>query len=379
MTPTGTKQADKPQYPVEKEVEVNDSHAGTARAGHRQMAMDFTGQKPSHVPSDLMTKRAINLFKFFAEGGKQTEDTTYVEGYGVMNVTIRVDSNTEFGPPDPFDKRFIEYIVGVMHDQHKDTGVMPKKLNIRVSDYMRKMTANRAGYDYKKLRGTIQRLQNTTVTTHSSFENDILPEYEETFNWVQRTKITTAKRHKSDGTVKRYMHSIELELCDWLHRAIEEDPEIIMIAPESLRITSKLLYNVYGRMLLSDPGLDIMKIHMDDLIAFAGSNWSERRLKYQFREAIKTYQKNSEGLPGAGMSMPGFAIYSYNARQPHQSVDWSKRVHRQNQYFVFVRGKPEQDRLDVHLDDIPDFVAKAGFDHVKYIVGDRLDENRKEV
>lgn len=377
MTPTGAKQVAKPKYPVETEVEVNDSSRAAVSAGPRQTAMDFSGER-SIVPSDLMTKRAINLFKFFAEGGEQTEDTTYVEGYGVMNVRIRVDSNTEFGPPDPFDKRFIEYIVGVMHDQHQDTGVMPKKLTIRVSDYMKKMTSNRAGYDYKKLRDTIQRLQNTTVTTHSSFQNDVLPEYEETFNWVQRTKITTAKRQKADGTINRYMYSIELELCDWLHRAIEEDPEIIMIAPESLRITSKLLYSVYGRMLLSDPGLDIMKIHMDDLIAFAGSNWSERRLKYQFRDAIKTYQKNSEGLPGEGMSMPGFAIYSYNARQPEHSVEWGKRVHRKNQYFVFVRGRPERpDGLDVHLDDIPDFVAKAGFDHVKFIVGDRLDDNRK--
>jgi hypothetical protein len=265
-----------------------------------------------------------------------------------------VKSDPRVGMATHRDKQLLTYVISAIAEMGRITGVVPQAIEIPIKEIISSRDQSVCGTAYDRVKLSLERLLATRIYTRIEVDDRGADQW---FTWISSGEIKYNKRREANGSTRRVMHSITVKICDYLHREIEQDPELISYSPEFMRMTSPLLQRVY-EVAKADTGREVFKISGAQLHQRAAPQMQFKVFKKCFRRAIERHHERLTGEEDdVFMPVPEFAIYPYNAAKPEKSSLWPARTAVKDQYFVFVCNGRQEEILDRHLDDIPDWDA----------------------
>lgn len=288
-------------------------------------------------------KPLLMVFKFFALASTEQSLVTRAPWDGV-SVELRCEPNPRYGLATQFDKHFFMFVISKMAHIKRTCGTTPRKIDVSIGEYLRATNTTSTGYAYDQVRLSIQRLQSMRIYTNIEMNGRGVDEW---FSWFQRASMHYETRNIG-GTERRCMTSFTIEPCDWIVAALEEDAELLTYAPEYFQLKSTFVQRVY-EVARVESEQEIFKISLSRLMLQIGFEYDAKAFRKNFRRQIA-----HPTVPNQ-TSIPEHAVYPYDTTSPEASVDWSKRVKADNQWYVFVRNARQASVLNTHLDEIPEW------------------------
>lgn len=310
-----------------------------AKGEQMSMLLEQTGSKD--ITKDIGNNPVLMVLKLFAlSPNEHTFTTRFANGDGY--VYLRIEGNEKLGPATQHDKSFLAFVLTRMLEM-KEQGKDFRTLRVSISEYLRKMGINSSGHAYHQVNETIDRLTSTKVYTNVELQGDGVVSY---FNWIQSAKVHYTTRMIA-GESKRCMTSFTIVPCEWIVNAAERG-SFVEYAKGYFQLKSQLMQRIY-EVVSTETQKDIFKIRMQELMERTGCDTSTKT----FKKNLKRQIVGESGKPPT--NVPEHAIYPYTEAHPETSCAWGARVLAEKQWFVFVRGQPQTNELNIHLDDIPEW------------------------
>ena len=170
----------------------------------------------SPLYGEVSGERSIMAFPFFALSKvAQQQPIRYRSG----SITIEVRPSTA-GVATIYDKEIVLYIASLMAARVELGEPVGQDFTFTAHDFFRVTGASVSSRSYDRLRDTLQRLQGTQIRTNIEAGGE---GEEGWFSWLSeaQTKYTRGKNGE------KRLKAVRVRLCDWLHRAILKDRQIL--------------------------------------------------------------------------------------------------------------------------------------------------------
>jgi plasmid replication initiation protein len=258
--------------------------------------MDVTDQVP--VPTEgfdsplhgaVKNDRRMMVWNFFSldTSRSRTETLHYRDG----DVTIEVRAGP-MGMATMADKELLIYIASLMVEK-MNRGEIPGQLfTFTAHDFFRVCGTAAAGSAYERIKCILDRLQGTQVRTNIETGGEGRDEW---FSWLKAARLEY--RRTADG--KRPLKAIQVELCDWLYRAILKDNRVLTYDRKYFELTplERRLYEIARAHCGHQRGF---RINLEKLRQRVGTESDLRRFKYDLRKIA-----DAGKLPEYGVILKG--------------------------------------------------------------------------
>ena len=175
------------------------------------------------------------------------------------------------------DKDLLIYCASVINDRIERGEPVSAKVTFAAHDFLRVTERGVGKRSYDLFMDALDRLQTTGIKT--SIEAGDQRE-RRTFTWIASSRVI--EDLKPDGS--RRMRAVEIELCDWMFRAVAKDRRVLTISPGYFRITSGIerrLYELARKHVGRQPE---WIVSLPRLAEKVGTSRTLRAFKFQLRE-----------------------------------------------------------------------------------------------
>ena len=191
------------------------------------------------------------------------------------------------------DKDLLIYCASVINDRLERGEPVSPKVTFAAHDFLRVTERGVGKRSYDLFLDALDRLQTTGIKT--SIEAGDQRE-RRTFTWIASSRVIEDLR--ADGT--RRMKAVEIELCDWMFRAVAKDRRVLTISPSYFRITSgveRRLYELARKHVGRQPE---WVVSLPRLAEKVGTSRTLRSFKFQLKDIIER-----DPLPDYSLSLAG--------------------------------------------------------------------------
>ena len=186
-----------------------------------EMRADLTSQHTlpgldSPLTGDVSNDRNTMLHSFFALESKRTDPIEYKAG--TVEIVVQ---GTKLGIATINDKEILVYICSIASQKLARGELVSQKFRFTAHDFFSVTGKTPGGKTYQYFASALERLQGTQIKTNIVTGG----RRERTwFSWLKSARMETAVWSNGQEAMK----AIEVELCDWLWRAIVDDKATLM-------------------------------------------------------------------------------------------------------------------------------------------------------
>lgn len=157
--------------------------------------------------------------------------------YEYGQVKIEVSAGPK-GIATIFDKDLLIYLASIVNDRIERGLPVSPKVRFAAHDFLKVTQRGTGKRSYDLFLDTLDRLQTTGIKTtiEAGDQRD-----RRTFTWIASSRVL--EDVKADGS--RRMKAVEIELCDWMFRAIAQDRRVLAISPSYFRLTGGIERRLY--------------------------------------------------------------------------------------------------------------------------------------
>ena len=196
------------------------------------------------------------------------------------SVWVRVEAVPSYGIATIWDADVLIWAASILTGmKERRVNDIPRTLHFHPYDLLRAIHRNPGGREYELLRGSLRRLQSTTISTNIRARNN---RRRRQFSWLDSWTEVTAE----DGSNVRGM---SLTISDWLYEGILMDGGVLAIAPEYFSISGgreRWLYRV-ARKHAGGRGDLGFTIPLPTLFEKAGAEGPYRRFKHEIKRIVR--------------------------------------------------------------------------------------------
>jgi plasmid replication initiation protein len=175
---------------------------------------------PLQIDSPLLSRakneRVLMVWNFFS---LSKDRITSLPVYDDGRVRIEVKGTNE-GVATIWDKELLIYLASLMQDKLNRGEPVSNKLTFIAHDFFRVVGTKPVGRAYDRIEAGLRRLQGTQIITN--IETGGVGE-DAAFSWIDRYRILYRRTEAGD----KEMQAIEVQICDWLLRALLKDARIL--------------------------------------------------------------------------------------------------------------------------------------------------------
>jgi len=173
----------------------------------------------SPLTSEIRGERSLMAFPFFA-----LSKTAWMKPltYQHANVAIEVRPSAK-GMATIYDKEIVLYIASLMAGKIERGEEVGQDFIFTAHDLFSVTGANHSARSYQRLSEALERLQGTQIKTNIEAGGE---GEEGFFSWLSEARLHYSKTR----TGERRLKAVKVRLCDWLHRAILRDKQVLAYA-----------------------------------------------------------------------------------------------------------------------------------------------------
>ena len=173
----------------------------------------------SPLTSEIRGERSLMAFPFFA-----LSKTAWMKPltYAHANVAIEVRPSAK-GVATIYDKEIVLYIASLMAGKIERGEDVGQDFVFTAHDLFSVTGANHSARSYQRLSEALERLQGTQIKTNIEAGGE---GEEGFFSWLSEARLHYTKTR----TGERRLKAVKVRLCDWLHRAILRDKQVLAYA-----------------------------------------------------------------------------------------------------------------------------------------------------
>jgi plasmid replication initiation protein len=189
----------------------------SARSGGRPQGDLFYLDSP--LTSEIRGERSLMAFPFFA-----LSKTAWMKPltYSHANVAIEVRPSAK-GVATIYDKEIVLYIASLMAAKIERGEEVGQDFIFTAHDLFSVTGSNHSARSYQRLSEALERLQGTQIKTNIEAGGE---GEEGFFSWLSEARLHYSKTR----TGERRLKAVKVRLCDWLHRAILRDKQVLAYA-----------------------------------------------------------------------------------------------------------------------------------------------------
>lgn len=173
----------------------------------------------SPLTSEIRGERSLMAFPFFA-----LSKTAWMKPltYHHANVSIDVRPSAR-GVATIYDKEIVLYIARLMAGKIERGEEVGQDFIFTAHDLFSVTSSNHSARSYQRLSEALERLQGTQIKTNIEAGGE---GEEGFFSWLSEARLHYSKTR----TGERRLKAVKVRLCDWLHRAILRDRQVLAYA-----------------------------------------------------------------------------------------------------------------------------------------------------
>lgn len=173
----------------------------------------------SPLTSEIRGERSLMAFPFFA-----LSKTAWMKPltYHHANVSIEVRPSAR-GVATIYDKEIVLYIASLMAGKIERGEEVGQDFIFTAHDLFSVTSSNHSARSYQRLSEALERLQGTQIKTNIEAGGE---GEEGFFSWLSEARLHYSKTR----TGERRLKAVKVRLCDWLHRAILRDRQVLAYA-----------------------------------------------------------------------------------------------------------------------------------------------------
>lgn len=137
-----------------------------------------------------------------------------------------------------FDKDLLIYLASIVNDRIERGLPVSPKVTFAAHDFLQVTQRGTGKRSYDLFLDALDRLQTTGIKT-TIVSGD--QRERRTFTWIASSRVL--EDVKADGA--RRMKAVEIELCDWMFRAIAQDRRVLAISPNYFKLTGGIERRLY--------------------------------------------------------------------------------------------------------------------------------------
>ena len=137
-----------------------------------------------------------------------------------------------------FDKDLLIYLASIVNDRIERGLPVSPKVTFAAHDFLQVTQRGTGKRSYDLFLDALDRLQTTGIKT-TIVSGD--QRERRTFTWIASSRVL--EDVKADGS--RRMRAVEIELCDWMFRAIAQDRRVLAISPNYFKLTGGIERRLY--------------------------------------------------------------------------------------------------------------------------------------
>jgi len=243
-----------------------------ARPAHTQfdLFIPFVTDLPLRDQRETMERPFFSLAK-----RKRLKPIDYRSPDG--SIWVHVEAVPSYGMATIWDADILIWAASALTER-KNSRVndIPRTLHFHPYDLLRTIRRRPGGREYDLLRGSLQRLQSTTISTNIRAHNN---RKKRQFSWLESWSEITSE----DGQKVRGM---SLTISDWLYEGILMDGGVLAIDPAYFAIRGgreRWLYRVGRKHAGGNDGLGFA-ISLPSLFEKAGAEGTYRRFKHEIKQ-----------------------------------------------------------------------------------------------
>ncbi|WP_322966128.1 replication initiator protein A [Sphingomonas fuzhouensis] len=122
-----------------------------------------------------------------------------------------------------YDKEIVLYIASLMAGKIERGEEVGQDFIFTAHDLVSVTGANHSARSYQRLSEALERLQGTQITTNIEAGGE---GEEGFFSWLSEARLHYSKTR----TGERRLKAVKVRVCDWLHRAILRDKQVLVYA-----------------------------------------------------------------------------------------------------------------------------------------------------
>ncbi|MFN8959907.1 MAG: replication initiator protein A [Hyphomonadaceae bacterium] len=188
----------------------------------------------SMIDAPLRDEQATLEHPFFSLT-KRPQREPMIYDHGAISIQV---SPGPRGIATIWDRDVLIYCASILNDRLGRGLPLERKIRFAAHDFL-KLTGRGKGLQaYTLFLDALERLNTTSVKTTIAAGDST---ERRGFTWISAWRVIEDTR--PDGT--RRMRGVEVELCDWMYRAIVQDRRVLSINPQYFRLHSGLARRLY--------------------------------------------------------------------------------------------------------------------------------------
>lgn len=239
------------------------------------------------VDAPIKDDQALMEFPFFSlEKRPRKKPFVYKDG----DVSIRIEPSHD-GMANIWDKDLLMYIASIVNEKIEKGEPVSPVVRFAVHDFLKATGRSTGKTGYDKFTATVGRLLGTVIKTtiESAGATDASG-----FGWIKSYRVH--KRTTSTG--KRVSGYAELELNDWMFRALVRERRVLTVNPAYFKITGGLERRIYELARKHTGGRRPWEIGIGRLQQKCGSTSTLARFKHRLKEVA-----DRDAIPDFGLTV----------------------------------------------------------------------------
>ena len=195
-------------------------------------------------------------------------------------IFVTVQPHQDYGMATIWDADVLIWAASVLSEmKNRRINEIPRELKFQPHDLLRVIGRATGGKDYGQLRGALDRLKSTIITTNIRVPRGNSKRI--IFSWIdQWVDLIDSQTRESRG--------LSVTLSDWFYRGVTEEGGVLSIDPAYFRISGgreRWLYRV-ARKHAGGNGGDGFAISMPTLFDKSGAEGTYRRFKFEMQRIV---------------------------------------------------------------------------------------------
>ncbi len=269
----------------------------------------------SPLTSEIRGERSLMAFPFFA-----LSKTAWMKPltYHHANVSIDVRPSAR-GVATIYDKEIVLYIASLMAGKIERGEEVGQDFIFTAHDLFSVTSSNHSARSYQRLSEALERLQGTQIKTNIEAGGE---GEEGFFSWLSEARLHYSKTR----TGERRLKAVKVRLCDWLHRAILRDRQVLAYAAAYFQLgpVERRIYEV-ARATAEEGRLEI------DLAAF--------RLQIGYQNPLANFRAAMKAIAQAD-AIPDYQVEVIEDAEPEEPTEGRGRGRRAPSARVIVTARP---------------------------------------
>jgi plasmid replication initiation protein len=225
----------------------------STQASASQLQLNFRLDSP--LMGKAKNERTLMVYSWFAlTREKQTELPLYYDG----KVRIEVTGTEKYGVANIWDAELVIYIASIIQDKINKGEAVSNAVSFTAHDFFRVVGTKPNGSAYDRLEESLVRLKGTMIRTNIETGGE---GEDKGFGWLNDYSLQYRRGRNGEKVLK----AIQVELCNWLFRAIVKDRRMLTYDPRYFKLgpLEKRLYEIARAHCGNQNGfkINLLKLH----------------------------------------------------------------------------------------------------------------------